>query len=207
MHASPVHWHRRRHASPLSLTLGKLAIFTARYQWHRWCMTSVSTTPVTCIVGVIDTGKYMLRWCQWHRWVIFCRCRLHRRSTGKVEYLREYSKKSKLFLGLFTGTRRSCLKKKTGGEKSGGTVPIKCAYCLRLYSSSLVLETGSWRLRGRASAHCTHLWSVKLVQQLTQPQSTQSDGPVCFLIFCSLSISLLTSLVAGWRPQCSAGAE
>ncbi len=46
----------------------KLAIFTVRYQWHRWCMTSpVSMTLVTCFAGVIDTGKYMLRRCHWHR--------------------------------------------------------------------------------------------------------------------------------------------
>jgi hypothetical protein len=37
------------------------------------------------------------------------------------------------------------------------------------------------------------------------PQSTQSAGPVRFLIFCSISIFLLSSLVAGKGPQCSAG--
>jgi hypothetical protein len=30
----------------------------------------------------------------------------------------------KSLLGLSTGARRSCLKKKTRGEKSGGTVPL-----------------------------------------------------------------------------------
>jgi hypothetical protein len=34
-------------------------------------------------------------------------------------------KKSKSLLGLSTGARRSCLKKKTKGEKSGGTVPLR----------------------------------------------------------------------------------
>ncbi len=38
----------------------------------------------------------------------------------------------------------------------------------------------------------------------TIPQSTQSAGPVRFLIFCSISISLLASLVAGRRPQWTA---
>jgi hypothetical protein len=33
------------------------------------------------------------------------------------------------------------------------------------------------------------------------PQSTQSAGPVRFLIFCSVSISLLASLVAGRDPS------
>ncbi len=62
------HWDRGMHATLVSLTPAKLAIFTARYQWHRWCMTSpVSTTPVTCFAGVIDTGKYMHCRCHWHR--------------------------------------------------------------------------------------------------------------------------------------------
>jgi hypothetical protein len=38
-------------------------------------------------------------------------------------------------------------------------------------------------------------------------QSTQNAGPVRFLIFCSIRISLLASLVAGRRPQCSVGAD
>jgi hypothetical protein len=32
--------------------------------------------------------------------------------------------KLKSLLGLSTGARRSCLKKKTRGDKSGGTVPL-----------------------------------------------------------------------------------
>ncbi len=35
------------------------------------------------------------------------------------------------------------------------------------------------------------------------PQSNQSAGPVSFLIFCSISIFLLASLVAGRRHQCT----
>ncbi len=41
----------------------------------------------------------------------------------------------------------------------------------------------------------------------TNTQSTQSAGPVRFLKFCSISIILLASLVAGRKTQCSAGAE
>jgi hypothetical protein len=40
----------------------------------------------------------------------------------------------------------------------------------------------------------------------TYPQSPQSAGPVRFLIFCSVSIVLLASPVAGRKPQCTAGA-
>jgi hypothetical protein len=38
------------------------------------------------------------------------------------------------------------------------------------------------------------------------PQSAQSAGPVRFLIFFSISMFLLASLLAGRRPQGSAGA-
>jgi hypothetical protein len=40
-----------------------------------------------------------------------------------------------------------------------------------------------------------------------RPQSTQSAGPVRFLIFCSMSIFLLASIVAGRRPRCNSSAE
>jgi hypothetical protein len=40
-----------------------------------------------------------------------------------------------------------------------------------------------------------------------KPQSNQSTGPVRFLIFCTISISLLASLVAGRRAQCKSGAD
>jgi hypothetical protein len=39
-------------------------------------------------------------------------------------------KKSKSLLGLSPGARRSCLKKKTRGEKSGGTVPLTRTFFL-----------------------------------------------------------------------------
>jgi hypothetical protein len=49
----------------------------------------------------------------------------------------EYSKKLKSLLGLSTGARRSCVKKKTRGEKPGGTVPLR--ECL---------TNGEWTARG-----------------------------------------------------------
>jgi hypothetical protein len=42
--------------------------------------------------------------------------------------------------------------------------------------------------------------------RVVRAQSTQSAGPVHFLIFCSISIFLLASLVAGREPQYTAGA-
>jgi hypothetical protein len=68
-------------------------------------MSPVSLTPVmsiVCITGVIDTGD----------------------APEKSNISANIFKKSKLLLGLSTGARRSCLKKKTRGEKSGGTVPL-----------------------------------------------------------------------------------
>ncbi len=38
-------------------------------------------------------------------------------------------------------------------------------------------------------------------------QSKQSAGPVSFLIFCTIIIFLLASLVAGRKPQGTAGAD
>ncbi len=43
-------------------------------------------------------------------------------------------KKSKSFLGLPIGTRRSCLMKKTGHEKSRDTVPLKVDYLSQMLS-------------------------------------------------------------------------
>jgi hypothetical protein len=56
---------------------------------------------------------------------------------------------------------------------------------------------------------CTEYTAHTLLHtEITQctPQSNQSAGPVRFLIFCSISIFLLASLVAGRRHQCNAGA-
>ncbi len=54
---------------------------------------------------------------------------------------------------------------------------------------------------------CTvHTLYVQYRIQL-QSQSNQSAGPVSFLIFCSISIFLLASLVAGRKPQGTAGAD
>jgi hypothetical protein len=44
-------------------------------------------------------------------------------------------KKSKSLLGLSTGARRSCLKKKNRGEKSGGTVPLKLCISLLCFEN------------------------------------------------------------------------
>jgi hypothetical protein len=64
------------------------------------------------------------------------------------------------------------------------------------------------------SPSCCMLWTLPspaILQTLPtavcfRPQSTQSAGPVRFLIFCTVSIIVLASLVAGRRPQCNAGA-
>jgi hypothetical protein len=46
-------------------------------------------------------------------------------DTGKELFTANIRKKSKPLLGLSTGARRSCLKKKNRGKKSRGTVPLK----------------------------------------------------------------------------------
>jgi hypothetical protein len=52
-----------------------------------------------------------------------------------------------------------------------------------------------------------HTWTRTRTRAWVGTQSTQSAGPVRFLIFSSISISLLASPVAGRKPQCSAGAD
>jgi hypothetical protein len=44
---------------------------------------------------------------------------------------------------------------------------------------------------------------IEYRDSLVRPQSTQSAGPIRFLIFCSISVILL----AGRRPQCTHGAD
>jgi hypothetical protein len=63
---------------------------------------SSNYNKIACFAGVNDTGK----------------------APEKSNIFANIRKKSKSLLGLSTGGRRSCLKKKTRGEKSGGTVPL-----------------------------------------------------------------------------------
>jgi hypothetical protein len=57
---------------------------------------------IVCIAGGVDTGN----------------------ALEKSNISANIRKKLKSLLGSSTGARRSCLKKKTRGEKSGGTVPL-----------------------------------------------------------------------------------
>jgi hypothetical protein len=66
---------------------------------------SSKCNKIVCFTGVLDTGE----------------------ASEKSNISANIQKKSKSFLGLPTGTRRSCLKKKTRGKKSGGTVPLMMA--------------------------------------------------------------------------------
>jgi hypothetical protein len=64
---------------------------------------SSSYNKIVCFAGVNDTGE----------------------APEKSNISANIRKKLKSLPGLSTGTRRSCLKKKTRGEKSGGTVPLR----------------------------------------------------------------------------------
>jgi hypothetical protein len=63
---------------------------------------SSNYSKIVCIAGIIDTGD----------------------APEKSNISANIRKKLKSLLGLSTGARRSCLKKKKRGEKSGGTVPL-----------------------------------------------------------------------------------
>jgi hypothetical protein len=63
---------------------------------------SSNYNKIVCFAGVNDTGE----------------------APEKSNIFANIRKKSKSLLGLSIRARRSCLKKKTRGEKSGGTVPL-----------------------------------------------------------------------------------
>jgi hypothetical protein len=63
---------------------------------------SSNYNKIVCFASVNDTGE----------------------APEKSNISANIRKKSKSSLGLPTGARRSCLKKKNRGEKSGGTVPL-----------------------------------------------------------------------------------
>jgi hypothetical protein len=63
---------------------------------------SSNNNKIVCFAGVNDTGE----------------------APEKLNISANIRKKSKSLLSLSTGARRICLKKKTRGEKSGGTVPL-----------------------------------------------------------------------------------
>jgi hypothetical protein len=63
---------------------------------------SSNYNEIVCFAGVNDTGD----------------------APEKSIISANIQKKLKSLLGLSTGARRSCLKKKSRGEKSGGTVPL-----------------------------------------------------------------------------------
>jgi hypothetical protein len=63
---------------------------------------SSNYNKIVCFAGVNDTGE----------------------APEKSNISANIRKKLKSLLGLSTGARRRCLKKKTRGEKSGGTVPL-----------------------------------------------------------------------------------
>jgi hypothetical protein len=64
---------------------------------------SSNYNKIVCFAGVSDTGE----------------------APEKSNISANIRKKSKSSLGLHTGARRSCLKKKNRGQKSGDTVPLK----------------------------------------------------------------------------------
>jgi hypothetical protein len=67
----------------------------------------------------------------------------------------------------------------------------------------------SFRYLHMDDAYVQYVYAVRVYSITVEsgPQSTQSDGPVRFFIFCSISIILLASPVTGRKPQLTAGAD
>jgi hypothetical protein len=84
---------------------------------------SSNYNKIVCFTGVNDTGE----------------------APEKSNISANIRKKSNSSLGLPTGARRSCLKKKNRGEKSGGTVPLTHrrryfykTHCLKLHQRNFL---------------------------------------------------------------------
>ncbi len=137
-----------------------------RCRWHRWRHAS----PVSLIPGSIYR---QLRRCQWHR-----RCMSLPVSLTPLMHQLNISanirKKSKSSLGLPTGARRSCLKKKNRGEKSGGTVPLNKP------SNLCILEL--WDLRGEG---IHQILKQCFLTVLHKPQLKPQCMSVRWLVWCS----------------------
>jgi hypothetical protein len=99
MHALPVSMTPVRNFLPVSLTPVKLSktvkgSLTGVVDTGKELFTGVNDTGNACIAGVIDTGE----------------------APKESNISANIRKKSKSLLGLSTGSRRSCLKKKTRGK-------------------------------------------------------------------------------------------
>jgi hypothetical protein len=81
---------------------------------------SSNHNKIVCFAGINDTGE----------------------APEKLNISVNIQKKSKSSLGLPTRARRSCLKKKNRGEKSGGTVPLRC------YIPTAIMEQLPWLFSG-----------------------------------------------------------
>jgi hypothetical protein len=147
--ASPVSMTSAMHAmTPVSDTYTVLESFTGVNDTGKKLLTGVIDTGVACIrrcqwqrrllvsmtlekhvTGVVDTGDVMHHRCHWY-WAVNITNFAGVSDTGEAPEKSNIRKKSKSLLGLSTWARRSCLKKKTRGEKSGGTVPLNLVHCI-----------------------------------------------------------------------------
>ncbi len=126
-------WHRC-HASPVSLIPGSKYCQLRRCHWHRWCTSrtfgsspmhlkeqSVKKQAINRYYFSIASIQSSKESSNYNKIICFAGVN----DTGEAPEKSNISAISKSLLGLTTGARRSCLKKKTRGEKSGGTVPLK----------------------------------------------------------------------------------
>jgi hypothetical protein len=91
---------------------------------------SSNYNKIVCFAGVNDTGQ----------------------APEKSNISANIRKKSNSSLGLPTGAKRSCLKKKNRGEKSGGTVPLRDSsarfFALGFFHGSTLYGRQILRLKG-----------------------------------------------------------
>ncbi len=114
-------------------------------------------------------------------------------------------------------TRRSCLRLRPQLSKTTASVytEIKQVRISRKHQAHDLRTPHLWSdpmaLHSLSLALSPHVFAAVLFRLQGRgwylPQSNQSAGPVCFLIFDSISIFLLASPVAGRKPQWTTGAD
>ncbi len=134
--------------SPVSLTSVKHAFAgvndtgeACRCRWHRWCTSttfgsspmplkeqSVKKQAVSRYYFSIASIRSSKESSNYNKIICFTSVNDTGEAPKKSNISANIRKKLKSSLGLSTGARRSCLKKKTRGEKSGGTVPLINTY-------------------------------------------------------------------------------
>ncbi len=140
-----------------------------RCRWYQWQFT-------TSVNNTMGTGGKICRRCRWYRWQIcrrcrwyrqqIChRCRWHRWCTLTCKYLREFSKKIKMILMLFSGAWGKVIHEKNLKQKIlwhcpwafQGCAQINVLHINRTFSKNMFYISHNLFIENRKGYWKTHL--------------------------------------------------